>query len=164
MLHDENENGRNDRVVLKLKKSLYGLVQAQHSWYHHLQAGITKLDFKPLTLDAGMYYGRGIILITYVNNTLFFGSDLKKIEQTICELEGLGYGITREEGNETTAFAFLGVSITPDPVTKLLRLTQGELIQKILDATGMTDCNTDGSPSTISPLGTDADGARRKES
>ena len=79
MLHDENENGRNDRVVLKLKKSLYGLVQAQRSWYHHLQAGITKLDFKPLTIDAGVYYGCGMILITYVDDTLFFGSDLKKI-------------------------------------------------------------------------------------
>ena len=103
-----------------------------------------------------------MILITYVNNILLFGTDLQKIEQTICELERLGYGITREEGDKTTAFAFLGVSITPDPVTKLLRLTQGGQIQNILDATGLTDCNTKGSLSTISPLGTDADSARRK--
>ena len=46
-----------------------------------------------------MHYSRGMILITYVDDTLFFGSDLKKIEQTICKLEGLGYGITREEGD-----------------------------------------------------------------
>ena len=164
IFRDENENVSNDGVVLKLNKSLYGLVQAPRSWYHHLQAGLTKLDFKPSTLDSGMYYSRGLILITYVDDTLFFGPDLKKIEQKICKLEGLGYGITREEGDETTSFAFLGVSITPDPVTKLLRLTRGGLIQKILDATGMTDCNTKGSPSTISLLGTDADGARRKES
>ena len=45
-----------------------------------------------------MYYGRGMILINYVKDTLFFGPDLKKIEQTICELEGLGYGLTQEEG------------------------------------------------------------------
>ena len=79
MFRDENENVINDGVVLKLKKSLYGLVQAPHSWYHHLQVGLTKLDFKPSTIDARMYYGHSMILITYVNNTLFFGPDLKKI-------------------------------------------------------------------------------------
>ena len=75
------------------------MVQSPHSWYHHLQAGLTKLDFKPSTLDAGIHYSRGMILITYVDDTLFFGSDLKKIEQTICEIEGLGYGLTLEEGD-----------------------------------------------------------------
>ena len=163
MFCDENENGRNDGVVLKLEKSLYGLVQAPRYWYHHLQAGLTKLNFKPSTLDARIYYVRRMILITYVNNILLFGTDLQKIEQTICELEGLGYGLIREEEDETTSFAFLGVSITPDPVKQLLRLTQGGLIQKILDATGMIDCNTKGSSSTISPLGTDAGCAKQKE-
>ena len=104
MFCDENENGSNDGVVLKLKKSLYELVQAPRSWYHHLQAGLTKLDFEPSTVDARMYYGRGMILITYVEDTLFFGPDLKNIEQTIYELEGLGYGLTREEGDKTAAF------------------------------------------------------------
>ena len=99
MFSVKNENGSNDGVVLKQNKSLYGLVQTPRSWYHHTQAGLTKLDFKPSTLDAGMYYGRGMILINYVKDTLFFGPDLKKIEQTICELEGLGYGLTREEGD-----------------------------------------------------------------
>ena len=84
MFCDENENGSNDGVILKLHKSLYGLVQAPSSWYQHLQAGLTKLDFKPSTLDDGMYYGRGMILITYADNTLLFGSDLKNIEQKIC--------------------------------------------------------------------------------
>ena len=78
LFRDENEIGSNDRVVMKLNKPLYGLVQDPCSWYHHFQAGLTKLDFKPSTLDAGMYYGHGMILITYVDNTLFFGPDLKK--------------------------------------------------------------------------------------
>jgi hypothetical protein len=48
-------------------------------------------------------------------NTLFFGPDLKSMEWFITELEGLGYGLTPKEGDETTAFTFLGASI---PVTK----------------------------------------------
>jgi hypothetical protein len=47
----------------------------------------------------------------------------------------------------------------------MLRLTQEGLIKKILAATGMTDCNTRGSPRTSTgPLWTDAAGVHRKES
>jgi hypothetical protein len=163
MFRDDQNHGSKDGVVLKLNKSLYGLVQAPLSWYNHLQKGLNELDFKVSTLDPGMYYGRGMIIITYVDDTLFFGPDLKAIENVITELEGLGYGLTREEGDENTAFAFLGVSILPDPVTKMLKLTQKGLILKVLAATGMSDCNSRGSPALSTPLGTDADGPRRKD-
>jgi hypothetical protein len=146
----------------RLNKLLYGLVQAPLSWYH-LQKGLNELDFKVSKFDPGMYYGRGMILITYVDDTLFFGPDIKVIEQVITKLEGLGCGLTCEEGNETTAVAFLGVSVLLDPVTKKLRLTQKGLIQKVLAATEMTDCNTQGSPALSSPLGMDADGSRWKD-
>jgi hypothetical protein len=163
MFCDDNNNGHKDGVVLKLNKSLYGLVQAPRTWYHHLQKGLHQLDFPVSDLDPGMYYGRGMILITYVDDVLFFGPDLKAIEKVITELENLGYGLTREEGDGSTAFAFLGVSITPDPVTKLLRLTQKGLIAKILAATGMSECNTRGSAALTTPLGTDAAGPHRTE-
>jgi hypothetical protein len=163
MFRDEQDRGSKDGVVLKLNRSLYGLVQAPLSWYNHLQKGLQELDFEVSKLDPGMYYGRGMILLTYVDDTLFFGPDLKAIEKVISDLEGLGYGLTREEGDETTAFAFLGVSILPDPVTKLLKLTQTGLIKKVLGVTGMSECNTRGSPALSTPLGTDADGPRRKE-
>jgi hypothetical protein len=104
-----------------------------------------------------------MILITYVDDTLFFGPNLKAIENVIAELEGLGYGLTQEEGDKTTAFAFLGVSILPDPVTKMLKLTQTGLILKVLTATGMSDCNSRGSPALSTPLGTNANGPCRKD-
>jgi hypothetical protein len=162
MFGDEN-NHNNESVVLKLKRSLYGLVQAPRSWYHHLQKGLSDLDFKPSECDEAMYYGRGMILITYVDDTLFFGPDLKEIEKVIAELENAGYALTREEGDDENVFSFLGVSITPDKATTMLTLIQGGLIDKVLAAVGMSDCNTRGSPSTMSPLGTDARGAHRKE-
>jgi hypothetical protein len=34
-------------------------------------------SFKVSALDTGMYYGQGMIIITYVDDTLFFGPDLK---------------------------------------------------------------------------------------
>jgi hypothetical protein len=57
----------------------------------------------------------------------------------------------------SVAFAFLGVSITPNP------LTQAGLIKKVLEATGMSDCSTCGSHSLVSPLGTNAGGPHCKE-
>ena len=76
MFRDDQNHGHSDGVVLKLHKSLYGLVQAPLSRYNHLQKG---------------------------------------------------------------------------------------LILKVLAATGMTDCNTRGSPALSTPLGTNADGPRRKD-
>ena len=101
-----------------------------------------------------------MILITYVNDTLFFGPDLSKIEQVITELEELGYGLTHEEGEASPAFAFLGVSILLDPITKMLKMTQTGLILKALAATGMCDCSTRGSPANTPPLGTDVNGPK----
>jgi hypothetical protein len=162
MFADETLLG-DEATVLKLNKSLYGLVQAPRSWYQHLQKGLDDLDFKPSPLDPAMYYGRGMILITYVDDTLFFGPDIKAIEKVISDLELAGYALTREDGDEATVFSFLGVSLTPNQATKMVTLTQTGLIDKILEASGMTDCNVRGSPSTTNGLGTDANGARRKE-
>jgi hypothetical protein len=67
MFCDENNHGNTDGITLKLKKSMYGLVQVPLSWYNHLQKGLNEFDFKVSTLDPGMYYGRGVILITYAD-------------------------------------------------------------------------------------------------
>jgi hypothetical protein len=160
MFCDDQNQGNKDRVVLKLNKLLYGLVQAPLSWYNHLQKGLNEFDFEVSKLDSGMYYGRGMMMIItyYVDDTLLFGPNVKEMEKVITELEGLGYGLTREEGDKTTVFAFLGVSILLDPVMKKLKMTQKGLIKKVLASTGMSNCNTWGSPALSSPLGTDADG------
>jgi hypothetical protein len=155
MFADANLVG-DEATVLKLNKSLYGLVQAPRSWYQHLQKGLEDLDFKPSPLDPAMCYGRGMILITYVDDTLFFGPDIKAIQQVITDLGKAGYALTREEGDEETVFSFLGVSITPNPATEMVTLTQSGLIDKILEASLMTECNVRGSPSATNGLGTDA--------
>ena len=82
MFSDENLLGA-EPTVLKLNKSLYGLVQAPRSWYQHLQKGLDDLDFKPSPLDPAMYYGRGMILITYVDDTLFLGLISRRLKRSL---------------------------------------------------------------------------------
>jgi hypothetical protein len=112
-------------IMLKLNKLLHGLVQMLLSWYNHLQKGLNELDFKILKLNHGMHYGQGVILITHLKDTLFFGPNLEAIKKVIIELRNLGYGWTRQEGNKASTFAYLGVSILPNPVTMPDSYTQG---------------------------------------
>lgn len=60
-----------------------------------------------------------------MDDTLFFGPNFVKIENVvISELEDNRYALTHEEGNATSVFLFLGLSITPDPTTNTITLTQ----------------------------------------
>jgi hypothetical protein len=79
MFCNEQNHGNKDGIMLKLNKLLYGLVQASLSWYNHLQKWLNKLDFEVSKLTPGMYYGRGMTLLTYIDNMLFFVPDLKAI-------------------------------------------------------------------------------------
>ena len=51
MISDDNNDDGKYGVVLKLNKSLYGLVQAPRSWYQHLHKDLETLDFKLSKLD-----------------------------------------------------------------------------------------------------------------
>ena len=64
MFSENNENSE-ETVVIKLGKSLYGLVHAPHTWYQHLQKGINSIKFEPYNLDKAMYYRQGMIITTY---------------------------------------------------------------------------------------------------
>ena len=51
-----------------------------------------------------MYYGQGMIVITYVADLLFFGTNTKEIKKVIKETEENGYDLTREDGYEDKVF------------------------------------------------------------
>ena len=82
MLSDKNKSSE-ETVVLKLSNSIYGLVQAPSTWYQHLQKCLKSLEFEPSDLEKAIYYGQGMIIITYVDDCLFFGPDIKDIQRVI---------------------------------------------------------------------------------
>ena len=79
-----------------------------------------------------------MIMITYVNDCLFFGPDIKEIQKFIKELEKNGYNLTREDGDEDRVFSLLCGSIKPEKDSNMLFLTQIGLINKILEK---LECN-----------------------
>ena len=146
-------------VILKLKKSLYGLVQAPMYWFNHLKAKMENVGLRQSDLDQCVFYGRGIVALCYVDDCLFWGPDENEINQVIKELQADGTKLTQEEGS---AYAFLGVDVEP-LANGGFKMSQKGLTKKILATMGMTDCRSIPTPAADTPLGTDADGASMNE-
>ncbi|CAI7882827.1 unnamed protein product, partial [Closterium sp. NIES-54] len=65
--------------VCQLQKSLYGIKQAPRLWQQYLHARLTRIGFKQLPHDQGMYRltknDDYILLIVYVDDLLYIGSN-----------------------------------------------------------------------------------------
>ena len=59
---------------------------------------------------------------------------------------------------EGTFTDFLGIKFVKEPTKNTITLTQRGLIQKIINGTGMQDCNPNWTPATQLTLGIDSDG------
>ena len=89
--YEENPGG--ERLVCRLKKSIYGLKQSSRSWNmtldtHLKQLGFVQLDSDPciyhLTDDTSLYMG------VYVDDIVIAGSDKTSIERVKKQLALLG--------------------------------------------------------------------------
>ena len=81
------EGEGNDNIVLKLNRSLYGLVQAPLYWYNHLKESLIKVGFKPSPLDQCLFYGNVMVVLVYVDDCLFFRPDQDNIDKFIKRLK-----------------------------------------------------------------------------
>jgi Reverse transcriptase (RNA-dependent DNA polymerase) len=149
-------------VVLRLNKSLYGLVQAPMLYYNHLAAGLSKCGLEASKVDPCMFIGRGMIALSYVDDVLWFGPDLQEIDKVIQELKDNGMPLMVESDD---AYAFLGVDIAPMSTISFEQsndgfyMSQTGLIDKVLRTVGMTDSKVKRTSASCTPLGTDAHGA-----
>ena len=151
----------NEPVILRLNKSLYGLVQAPMLYYNHLKSGLKACGLEPSEQDPCMFIGRGMVALSYVDDVLWFGPDLDEIDKVIQELKNAGMPLTIEQDE---AYAFLGVDIVPmskvtfESSDEGYYMSQTGLIDKVLKAVGMTDSRQKRTPASSTPLGTDAKG------
>jgi hypothetical protein len=103
-----------------------------------------------------MFYGRGMNVLCYVHNCLFFGPDQGNIDEFIKELKDSGMALTVEDG----VYNFLSVEVKTNKATGKVTLAQSGLMMNALRTAGMQDINRKHTPATTLPLGTDADGTR----
>ena len=105
--------------MLKLDKSLYGLVQAPLYWFNKLKSGLNKHGLKQQSkYDSCLFYGNCITALVYVDDVVFFGPDQAKIDKLINDMKKDGFNINVEED----FFRFLGVDITKSKYNKTYTL------------------------------------------
>ena len=122
---------------LRLVKSLYGLSVAPRLWFHHVLAAFTSQGFKQSQNDPCFLYKSTIMVVLYVDDVGIAYANSKDLETLLDNLTKKGLEFTREG----TFTDFLGIKFVKDEVRNVVTLTQKGLIQKIIDATGMSDCN-----------------------
>ena len=116
-------------------------------------------------IDPCLFMKQGIICSCYVDDTIFAGADPDVLE---AEIQSLGVNNkeqrhTFELHNEGEVGAFLGIQIKKTGPQEYY-LTQTGLIKKMLDSTGMSDCNGVDTPATTTPIGIDVNGDPFSES
>jgi hypothetical protein len=135
---------RGSNMVLKLKKSVYGLRQAPRYFFEHLKERLESASIGLVQSDRDpcLFIGKSVIVVVYVDDILFFAKEDSQIQHVIDELKDKGVAIRREG----TAEGFLGVDIerSVDKSGKpQITLKQTGLISRIITAMGL-----DGSLST----------------
>ena len=126
---------KNDNLVCKLNKAIYGLKQAAKSWNNKLNEFLVENDFKRNSYDQCLYaknIDENIILVlVYVDDILVSGTDEKRIIKFIGSVEACFK--VRNMGNVKE---FLGIEIERTTDFGFL-IHQRQYIDKILNEFGM---------------------------
>jgi hypothetical protein len=63
---------KNDNWALKLKRNLYGLVQASRNWFLKLSAIYERLGFKQSKSDTCLFLRKDMIIVLYTDDCLLY--------------------------------------------------------------------------------------------
>jgi hypothetical protein len=147
---------RGPDLVLKLKKSVYGLRQAPRYFFKHLTKRLELCGLKQSNKDPCLVIGAKVTAVIYVDDILFYARDDYEITKVITSLQNdHGMAILHEGDAE----GFLGVSIERCHDSKLV-LTQTGLTKRIITALGLCSSFSTaiGTPAETAPLPKDAEG------
>jgi hypothetical protein len=150
-------NGLN--TCLRLKKSLYGLSMAPKLWYEHLKKAILSLGLHQSNEDPCLFIGDNLFFAQYVDDVILVAPTEDIIDQLIASLRSLGFELTKED----SLCEYLGIKFERNDEQGTFTLTQTGLIDKILEATGLTNCNPNHVPCAMQALGSDPEGEPMQE-
>ena len=138
------KGGDNKSLVLKLKKSLYGLKQSGRNWNNTLDTYLKEEGFKR-SLNDPCFYTRddNTFIVHWVDDILIASksSTLKSVKTNLekrfsmKDLENISY--------------FLGIEFEIEPGK--LTMCQSRYISRVLDRFGMNDCKPRSTPCEINP-------------
>jgi transposase InsO family protein len=144
--------------VLKLEKSLYGLAVAPLLFFQYTSKAFKKLGMEQSEHDQCLWYRKDLILVQYVDDCGIGAPTEAGIDEFVSQLRQLGLTLTKE--GSFSEFLGIKFDLMPDNTFKM---TQQALINKILQAADMSDCNPNTLPAAQSALGADKDGEEFNE-
>lgn len=119
-----------EKLVCRLKRSLYGLKQASRSWNSKFSEFITKYGLKPSVADPCVYSlnsdGVIIIMAIWVDDGLVCSNDHSKLDDIVQFLSN------QFEMTSGPAGYFVGIQIVTDREKKTIHLHQEAYIKRVL--------------------------------
>ena len=153
-----------ERLVCRLKKSLYGLKQAARQWYLKLSTSLLELGFVQSKIESSLFVpndNQSTYILTYVDDILVASSRPDGIERVVKHLEK-----HFEIQNLGPIKFFLGIKINQDRENSLISLNQKSYIEQVLKRFRMEDCSTTPTPmdgSILKNIFTELKGQEKEE-
>jgi hypothetical protein len=77
---------KNEKWTLKLKRNLYGLVQASRKWFLKLSVIYERLGFKQSKSDPRLFLRKDMIIVLYTDDCLLYAQDTTYIDSFVKTL------------------------------------------------------------------------------
>jgi hypothetical protein len=145
---------RPTKTCLRLKKSQCGLTVAPRLWYQKLIAALLDMGYTQSKQDPFLLYKNNSLLVAYVDDLGVAAPSSEIIDKFISDLKARGFKLTHE-GSFTE---YLGIKFAKNKSAGTIELTHKGLIKKIINATGLANCNPNRHPAMAAALGIDSDG------
>jgi hypothetical protein len=117
-----------------LNKSLYGLKQASLNWFEKLKQGLIDRGFHPSAINPCLYFKKGMIFITYVDDSIIISNSMKDINTFVKSTKDGSKGyVLADEGDINK---FLEIE-TREIKKNKFELSQPFLIEQIVNLRGL---------------------------
>lgn len=136
---------REDGMVCRLNKSLYGLKQASRMWNERFHAFVVELGFNRSENDLCLYIRgsgkRQVILVLYVDDILVISPS----EEIVLEVkQALSQEFEMTDAGPVKCF--LGMKIVRETDKKIMRISQRSYLESLLVRFGMENCRPISTP------------------
>lgn len=141
----EHINSDGTPMCWRLKRSLYGLVQAARCWYLEISSYLTTNGFTASTADPCLFVNEhGVLLVLYVDDMIITGGTSAHIQAAV-DLLKRKYDI-KDMGELKYC---LGIAVKRDMHKHSIQLSQQRYVEDLLQSAGMADCNTAPTPAPL---------------
>jgi hypothetical protein len=152
---------KNEKWALKLKRNLYGLVQASRNWFLKLSAIYERLGFKQSKSDPCLFLRKDMIIVLYTDDCLLYAQDTKDIDSFVKTLRD-DYKLTLNDPHPIEDF--LGIHFSHQDNGEL-HMSQTGLIDAVTESAHIPKGRLKNTPTTATAIvHADTDGLARQES